>query len=78
MSVRINPGRLRHELARRGLSVPDLAREAKLSLPTVRAAMSGRPISPSSSRLIGQALGRVPVLEALDLLLLDDDVRGLV
>lgn len=71
MSVVVNARRLRQELARRGLSARDLAGQARLSVLTVRAAMAGRPIAPSSLKLIAETLKRIPVLEVADALLMD-------
>jgi len=72
-SVAVNARRLRQEAARRGLSTGDLARQAKLSVRTVRAAMAGNRIAPASLRLIAETLARIPVLDIADALLLDID-----
>jgi transcriptional regulator with XRE-family HTH domain len=73
MSVRLQPDRLRFEMARRGLSATELARVAKLSHPTVSAALAGRPISATSLQLIAAALARLPVVHMIDALLGNDD-----
>ncbi len=75
-SVSINARRLRQELARRGLSSRELAREAQLSVLTVRAALAGRPIAPASLKQIAATLERIPVLAIADDLLLDVDGVG--
>jgi transcriptional regulator with XRE-family HTH domain len=72
MRVHVDPGRLRHELARRGLSATHLAREAGLSTPTITAALAGRAISATSLSLIAKALTRLPAMDVIDSLLLDD------
>jgi transcriptional regulator with XRE-family HTH domain len=70
MGVAVNPDRLRLELARRGWSNTDLARAARLSHATVSAAAAGRPVSPTSLRLIAAALATAPTLAGVDALLL--------
>ncbi|MHB8438511.1 MAG: helix-turn-helix domain-containing protein [Acidimicrobiales bacterium] len=79
MSVAIHPGRLRYEMARRGWSAAQLARESKLSGATISAAIAGRPIAATSLVLIAQALSRVPPIDSIDSLLLGDreESRGL-
>ena len=72
MGVVIHPGRLRLEMARRGWSATDLAREAGLSRPTVSAATSGRAVAARSVGLMAAALARTPVLPAIDSLVLGD------
>ena len=72
MSVIVHPGRLRYEMARRGWSAAQLARESGLSGATITAALAGRPIAAQSLILIGRALGRVPPVEAIDSLILGD------
>ena len=71
MGVVVHPGRLRQELARRGWSATDLAREAGVSRPTVSAALAGRPIAARSLGLVAQALVRVPAIDVIDGLLLN-------
>jgi hypothetical protein len=70
VTVIVDARRLRRELARRGLSASQLAREAGLSTPTITAALGGRAISATSLRLIAQALTRLPALDVIDSLLL--------
>ena len=69
MGVVINVATLARELARRGWMSTDLAREAGLSHATISAARSGRPVSPTTVRLIAAALGRTPPLDEIDVLL---------
>lgn len=76
MSVVIHPGRLRQELARRGWSAADLARQADLSPPTVSAALAGRPISARSLGQIARAFLRVPPLDVIDGLILGAPSSG--
>lgn len=78
MNIVVHPGRLRLEMARRGWDGSTLAREAGVSAPTVGAALSGRPITPQSLTRIAQALARVPVVDVIDSLLMNDvDDRGI-
>jgi transcriptional regulator with XRE-family HTH domain len=70
VSVVLHAARLRHELARRGLSAIDLARDSGLSPATVSAALAGRAISATSLQLIGETLTRTPVIEVIDSLIL--------
>jgi transcriptional regulator with XRE-family HTH domain len=65
----VDPERLRHELAIRGLDAIDLARKAHLSPATVSAALAGKPIAASSLRLMAGALQATPVDEFIDRLL---------
>jgi hypothetical protein len=57
------------ELARRCWSGVDLAREAKVSPPTVSAALAGKRISAKSLRLIADCLSRVPPIREVEQLL---------
>jgi len=57
------------ELARRAWQQADLAREARLSEPTVRAVLSGRRVSPATALKVVQALERNPPNERLVALL---------
>ena len=68
----VHPGRLRIEIARRGWSATDLAREARLAQSTVSAALAGRPISNRSLELIARALLRAPAVDVIDLLIMFD------
>ena len=69
MSIVLDGQILALEMARRGLSARRLAREASLSVMTVRAAMSGRPIAMSSFGQVVEALERIPALRVADSLL---------
>ena len=75
MGVVIHPGRLRLELARRGWSASDLAREAGISPPTISAALAGRPIAARSLGLIAECLQRVAPSPAVDGLILGERDR---
>lgn len=70
MGVALNYHELRRELARRGWRSADLAQAAGLSHATVSAACAGRPVSPTTLRLIVIALAKAPVLAGVDTLLL--------
>ena len=72
MSVAVHPGRLRLELARRGWSAADLAKESGLSQPTISAALAGRAITARSLALVARALAGAPVLEVVDTLLMGE------
>jgi hypothetical protein len=69
MSVIVNGERLRRELARRGWMGTDLASAARISNATVSAACWGKAISPTSLRLIVEALMSQPPLPEIDGLL---------
>jgi len=69
MSIAIDSIRLRAEIARRGWSSVDLAREAHLSQATVSAALSGKPIATKSLGRIATALLRTPPIELIDSLM---------
>jgi excisionase family DNA binding protein len=60
MGVLLDAGRLNIEMARRGWSVTDLAREATLGEGTVRDALAGAAIGPMCAGLLLQALQRAP------------------
>jgi transcriptional regulator with XRE-family HTH domain len=78
MSVTVHPGRLRNELARRGWSAADLARESGISAPTVSAALAGRAISAQSLQRLAVALTKAPTLDVIDkLILASPDDHGL-
>ena len=70
MGVAVNADQLRLELARRGWCNADLARQARVSNATVSAAVAGRPVSPTTLRLIVAALANTPPLAGVDALLL--------
>jgi transcriptional regulator with XRE-family HTH domain len=72
MSVVLRPGRLRHEMIRRGWAATDLARESRLSQATISAALAGRPIAEKSLALIAKSLSRASVLDVVDYLVLQD------
>jgi transcriptional regulator with XRE-family HTH domain len=78
VSIAVHPGRLRNELARRGWSAADLARNAGVSAPTVSAALAGRAISAQSLQKLAVALMRAPTLDVIDkLILMSPDDHGL-
>lgn len=67
--VTVNTSRLARECAVRGWSYHELAIRARVSRPTVSAAVRGRGIRPSTYHRIVQALHQQPVLEdRIDLL----------
>jgi transcriptional regulator with XRE-family HTH domain len=70
MGIAINPENLQRQLARRGWQHADLARAARLSHATVSAAAAGHRVSPTTLRLIAQALASAPALSEIDELLL--------
>jgi transcriptional regulator with XRE-family HTH domain len=72
MGVVVHPGRLRLELARRGWSATDLARESGVSRPTISAALAGKAIAARSVGLMARALARVPAEPVIDALVLGD------
>jgi hypothetical protein len=55
-------------MALRGLSGADLAAEARISAPTMTAAIAGRSLSPQTVRSIASALTRIPSIVSEDLL----------
>jgi transcriptional regulator with XRE-family HTH domain len=61
MSVRLNGGRLRLELVRRGLDQGGLAKRAKLRPETISRAVCGRRVRSSTLSAIADALMEVPV-----------------
>lgn len=69
MSAALAPERLRIELARRAWGQAELSQAAGLSAPTVRSALSGRPIAPRTLRKIAMALAGAPPLTVLDSIL---------
>jgi lambda repressor-like predicted transcriptional regulator len=68
----IHPGRLRHEIPRRGWAPTDLAKEACLSQATISAALAGRPVAERSLALIAAALSHPEVLDIVDRLIMSD------
>ena len=69
MSIIVPAGRLRFEIACRGWSASDLAREARLSRATISAALSGRPVAASSVALMARAFAKSAPDEIIDRLL---------
>jgi transcriptional regulator with XRE-family HTH domain len=69
MGVVLHPGRLKLEMARRGWSATDLARESGVSRPTISAALAGRAIAARSVGLVARAFARVPAEQAIDALI---------
>lgn len=69
MSVILRTDVLAREVARRGWSLADLAKEAGVSSATVTAAKAGRPVSPRSLQRIAVALASAPPLANVDELL---------
>lgn len=65
----MHPGRLRNELARRGWSAADLARQSGVSAPTGSAALAGRGISARSLQRIALALSQAPTHDVIDRLI---------
>jgi lambda repressor-like predicted transcriptional regulator len=68
MGVVVQPARLRIELARRGWSAADLARQSGVSAATITAALAGRGIAAKSLGLIAAALSRVPPNSTIDVM----------
>jgi transcriptional regulator with XRE-family HTH domain len=68
MGVVIHARRLKVEMARRGWSAVDLARESGISQATISAALAGRTIAPRSVGLLASALARVPAKPLIDAL----------
>jgi transcriptional regulator with XRE-family HTH domain len=54
--VVISPGRLRAACVARGWSLSELARRARVSRPTLRSALRGRPVRPSTAWKLARAL----------------------
>jgi transcriptional regulator with XRE-family HTH domain len=69
VGIKIDPKRLRLELARRGWTGTRLATEAGVSSPTVSAALAGKAIAAQSLSLMAAALGRTPPVPGIDALL---------
>jgi transcriptional regulator with XRE-family HTH domain len=65
MSVLIDSDRLRYELAIRGMSALNLAKQARLSPATVSAALAGKPIAEASLGLIAHVLEATTASEFL-------------
>ena len=60
MGVVVQSANLRTEMARRGWSAADLARQSGISAPTISAALAGRPIANRSLLLIATCLEESP------------------
>jgi lambda repressor-like predicted transcriptional regulator len=69
MSVVVHALHLRDEMARRGWSAADLARESRLSQATISAALASKPVNAQSVALIANALTRVPAIGGIDSLI---------
>jgi len=69
MSVVLATDRLRLEIARRGWSHADLARAARVSAPTITAAMAGRPVAARTLRRIAMALAEAVPVPGVDSIL---------
>lgn len=72
MSISVNSGQLRLEMALRGWDAVDLARASRLSAATVSIALSGKPISAKSVALIATAIMQNPANEVIDRLVRRD------
>jgi lambda repressor-like predicted transcriptional regulator len=70
-SISLEPEKLRFEIARRGWQAVDLAREARLSLPTISCALQGRILKATTVVKIAKALSGTPPMEEVDALLRD-------
>jgi transcriptional regulator with XRE-family HTH domain len=66
--LRLDSVALRRQMALRGLAGSDLAALARVSAPTITAALAGRSLSPRSARRIAQALVNAPVVLPAELL----------
>ncbi|MEP6753185.1 MAG: helix-turn-helix transcriptional regulator [Candidatus Dormiibacterota bacterium] len=73
MGVRISPARIDRELARRGWSATDLARESGCSPSTISGARRGRQVTNDTLRKIADALLGAPVVPGVDALLEPED-----
>jgi transcriptional regulator with XRE-family HTH domain len=72
MSVSINSGQLRLEMALRGWDAVDLARASRLSAATVSIALAGKPISAKSVSLIAKAITNTPADDVINRLVRRD------
>lgn len=59
--VVVDPDRLKAACVARGWSLSELSRQAKVSRPTLAAALRGQPLRPRTAWKIGRALSQVPV-----------------
>lgn len=69
MSVVVSADRLRHEMARRGLSQADLAALARVAPATITHAVHGRPLAAATVAMIARGLVRAEVVDGVDSLL---------
>ncbi len=69
MGVVVQSANLRTEMARRGWSAADLARQSGVSAPTISAALAGRAIAARSLAMIADCLDRSPPIGAIDALI---------
>ena len=69
VSTRLDPARLDRELARRGWNATDLAKASGISVGTISAARSGRPVSNATVCKIADALRDAPIIPGIDSLL---------
>lgn len=76
MGVRVNPSRIRFEMARRGLSGNELARLAHVSPATVSMAVNGREVAAGTLAKLAIGLSRADPVPGLGELL--DVPAGLV
>ena len=67
--VMMKPEQLVRACAARGLSLERLGLEARISRPTLQAALRGQHVRPSTAFKIAQALSRFPVLAEMNDLL---------
>lgn len=63
---RLNPGRLRLELLRRGLDGQTFARHAGISAATLSHVLNGRVANPRTIAKVATALTRIPPLAGLE------------
>jgi transcriptional regulator with XRE-family HTH domain len=69
MSVVLNRAQLRLEIAQRGWTASQLAREAGLSPATLSAALAGRAVAAASLKRIAEALARAPAIDGIERLI---------
>lgn len=73
MGIAIDAGRLRHQMAIRGLMARDVAAASGLSAATIAHALSGRPVSARTVRAIAVALERSQPLRLAEGLLAESE-----
>ena len=66
---RLNPGRLRAEIVKRGLDGQSFARHSGISAATLSHVVNGRSANPRTFAAIVRTLGRLPVVEGMEDLL---------